>query len=148
MLLGYALLGSASPNDPIWTAVIWLMLFGVAETAIQGFFYKIATFLVWLKRYAPVAGTQAVPKLDELYSRRIALTGLGFWAIAVTGATIAILLEIDAMPLIGLVLLIGVGCFIRNVVAIARHWRRPAVHQTTTVRGPLHRPPLRTVTRH
>ncbi len=148
VLLVIAQLSSASPNDPIWVAIVWLMLFGVAETAIQGFFYKIATFLVWLKRYAPIAGAQTVPKLDELYSRRLALTGLGFWAVAIIGAAVAIQLELDALPVIGLVLLIGVSCFIGNVVMIARHWRRPAVHQTSNTRDPLHSPPLRTVTRH
>ena len=48
-----------------------------AETPIQGFLYKIGTFLAWLHRYAPVAGRQPVPGLEDLYDRRIAVTG---WA--------------------------------------------------------------------
>jgi hypothetical protein len=43
-------------NDPLWIATGWLAIFGAAGTAIQGFFYKISTFLVWLKRYGPIAG--------------------------------------------------------------------------------------------
>jgi len=128
--------------------VIFLLLFGMAETAIQGFFYKIATFLVWLKRYAPVAGTQPVPKLEEMYRFRLALTGAGFWAIAIAGTTISLLLELDILPLFGAAMLIGAGCFVINVVSIARHWKRPGVGAQTCIAGPRQRPPLRTVTRH
>jgi hypothetical protein len=143
-LLIAGVFSSAGPNDPLWVAVVWLMLFGVAETAIQGFFYKIATFLVWLKRYAPVAGTRTVPRLEEMYSRRIALIGWALWTAAIISATAAIIFEADLLAGIGLLLMSGVACFLINVIAIGRHWLRPDIRPSTAVRGPLRRPDLRT----
>jgi hypothetical protein len=110
------------PNASIWVAVVWLALFGTAGTAIQGFFYKIATFLVWLKRYAPLAGKQRVPRLEELYSRRLAMAGWSLWALATIGGAILLLGDWAGLPMIGLLLLFGVGCFVINVISIARHW--------------------------
>lgn len=110
------------PNDPVWVLAIWLGLFGTAGTAIQGFFYKIATFLVWLKRYAPVAGRQAVPKLEDLYNRRLAMIGWVLWTLAIFFGAVAILSSSDVMPLVGIVLLASVTCFVINVGLIGRHW--------------------------
>ncbi|HET9016877.1 MAG TPA: hypothetical protein VFN57_14850, partial [Thermomicrobiaceae bacterium] len=78
-LLVAGLARGASPGDRLWVAVVWIALAGFAETAIQGFFYKIATFLVWLHRYAPLAGRERVPRLEELYRRRLALVGWAGW---------------------------------------------------------------------
>jgi hypothetical protein len=122
-LLTYGLAAGTAPGKPLWIAIVWLALFGAAETAIQGFFYKIATFLVWLKRYAPIAGTKPVPRLDELYNRRLAVWGWAFWTTGVIATTFAILLEIDALGAAALLLLAGAGCFLVNVVRIGRHWR-------------------------
>jgi hypothetical protein len=111
-----------SPTASIWVAVVWLALFGTAGTAIQGFFYKIATFLVWLKRYAPLAGKERVPRLEELYSRRLAMAGWSLWAVATIGGAILLLGDRAGLPMIGLLLLLGIGCFLINVISIARHW--------------------------
>lgn len=118
----------ALPNDPIWVAVVWLALPGAIGTAIQGFFYKIATFLVWLKRYAPQAGKSKVPKLDEMYNRNLALTGFGIWTISIAGGAICLLLDVEAMWLTGIGIAIGGICFLGNVMLITRHWwRGPAL---------------------
>lgn len=122
LLLTAGLFTDAAPNDPIWVASIWLALFGTAATAIQGFFYKIATFLVWLRRYAPVAGRESVPKLEDLYHRRLAMSGWLLWALGVVAGTVAILAGGELLPLTGVFLLAGVTCFVINVVLIARHW--------------------------
>jgi hypothetical protein len=122
ILLTIGLFRSMAPNDPIWVAVIWLGVFGTAGTAIQGFFYKIATFLVWLKRYAPVAGRETVPKLEQLYDRRIAVAGWGLWTSAIVLGGVAILAGWGIMAMTGVVLFAGVACFTTNVVMIARHW--------------------------
>jgi hypothetical protein len=121
-LLALGLVRGALPGDPLWVAAVWLGLFGTAGTAIQGFFYKIATFLVWLKRYAPVAGHEAVPKLEQLYDRRLAMAGWGLWTAAIALGLAMILADRDALAVVGLILLAGVACFIINVVMIARHW--------------------------
>ena len=126
LLLGQ--LRSAPLESGIWIAAGWLAIAGMAETAIQGFFYKIATFLVWLQRYAPLAGRGRVPRLEELYSPRLALAGWGWWLAGLLGATAAI--AIDSLPLAqvaGAAQTIGLGCFLWNVLLIGGHWRARAI---------------------
>jgi hypothetical protein len=131
-----------SPANPLWVATGWLVIFGMVSTAIQGFFYKISTFLVWLKRYAPVAGTQPVPKLEEMYSRTLGMTGFWLWTAAIAGGWLALVLEHPWLPLVGLLLVAGALCFVFNVVNIARHWMPSmrsllavAIHPGTGVRA-------------
>jgi len=121
-VIGFA--EAARPNHPLWPAIIVISLLGVFGTAIQGFFYKISTFLVWLKRYSPVAGRATVPKLDELYSRTLAWVGLSIWTGSVIATAILLLARIDAMELAGLGLLTGAACFFANVGRIISHWLR------------------------
>jgi hypothetical protein len=116
------------PSAPIWIAAGWLAIAGFAETAIQGFFYKIATFLVWLKRYAPLAGRQRVPKLEELYGRRLALAGWALWTAGVLLEAVAVGTGNEGLSRVaGLFVAVGLLCFLANVVRIALHWRAPAV---------------------
>jgi hypothetical protein len=122
-----------TPADPLPMATGWLAIFGVALTAIQGFFYKISTFLVWLKRYAPLAGRQSVPKLEEMYSKRVALAGFWTWLTAIVGGWLMLILGLDWLPLIGLALIAGASCFVVNVVTIARHWFAPAEAPASSV---------------
>ncbi len=114
----------ALPNDPIWVAVIWLALVGVAGTAIQGFFFKISSFLVWLKRYAPVAGRQQVPTLESLSSRRMALAGGTLWILTVWTGAIVILAELPLLPYVGAAMTVAGLMFVANVIRTARHWWR------------------------
>jgi hypothetical protein len=123
-MLALGLILHERPNDPWWVATTWLTIFGVAGTAIQGLLYKISTFLIWLKRYGPVAGKQAVPKVEQLYSRSLAMTGWGLWLAALVSGVAAILTEWDVMTLVGLVMLAAAACFVINLVRIARHWMR------------------------
>lgn len=124
-LLAIGLISHRPAYDPIWVATCWLAILGTAETAIQGFFYKIATFLVWLKRYAPVAGREQVPRLEQLYSKRLAVIGWALWTVALLGGATAIVAGWDALAWIGLIIVAAVLCFVINVVAIARHWLMP-----------------------
>ena len=121
-LLTFSLFRHAGPNDPVWMTTGWLAIFGVAGTAIQGFLYKISTFLVWLKRYAPIAGKQPVPKLEQLYDRRLAITGWALWVAAIVAGTVVLLLDLEMLPIVGLLMIAGVTCFLINVIRIARHW--------------------------
>jgi hypothetical protein len=52
----FGLVTGRSATDSIWIAAGWLAIAGWAETPIQGFLYKIGTFLTWLHRYDPVPG--------------------------------------------------------------------------------------------
>jgi hypothetical protein len=140
-LLVGGLIGGHGPNAALWIAVGWLAIAGLAETAIQGFFYKIATFLIWLQRYAPLAGRQRVPRLEELYSPRRAFAGWLLWTVGVLLATAAIAAQSVALShLAGVAQFAGLAFFLANVVAIGAHWRRTpasAALPTTSVRAGL-----------
>lgn len=142
-LLAFGSIAGVSPVDSLWTAVVWLALFGVAETAIQGFFYKIATFLVWLKRYAPVAGAKPVPKLEEMYNRRLAAIGWALWTLAVVATAFALAFEWNVLAEIAPLMTAGAVCFVINVVLIARHWRgrQPAPTAAATAKLVIRRAP-------
>jgi hypothetical protein len=121
-VLAAGLFRHQGPNSSIWVAAVWLALMGTAGTAIQGFFYKIATFLVWLKRYAPVAGRERVPRLEELYNRRLAMAGWALWTTAVIAGAVTLVGNWQVLPWVGCVLLSALVCFLCNVALIARHW--------------------------
>src|SRR5699024_9727964 len=82
------------------------------------------TFLVWLKRYAPVAGRQPVPKLEELYDKWLALVGFWFWFAGLVLGWVVTLADLPTLPLVGLVLIAGATCFVITVISIARHWTK------------------------
>jgi hypothetical protein len=122
-LVAGGLIAGEPVASPIWVAAGWLATAGLAETAIQGFFYKIATFLVWLKRYAPVAGRQRVPKLEELYGKRLAVAGWALWTLGLVGAAVAAWSGIETVAIsAGWLISAGLGCFLLNVARIAGHW--------------------------
>ncbi|HET7036810.1 MAG TPA: hypothetical protein VFI42_14080 [Thermomicrobiaceae bacterium] len=126
-LLAGGLAAGTGPGARLWPLVVWLALVGLAETAIQGFFYKIATFLVWLRRYAPQAGKRRVPKLEELYGQQLARAGWACWTLGLPLAAAGLL---SASPLVcrlaGLAAGLGLAAFLINVARIAAHWRAPS----------------------
>lgn len=132
LLLVFGLFDHKQVSSTIWIAVGWLAISGVAITAIQGFFYKITTFLVWLHRYAPLAGRNRVPRLEELYDRRIAKTGWVLWVAGMASSLVAIFISNRPLAMTaGVVALAGLGCFLVNVGHIAAHVVRPAVTPLT-----------------
>ncbi|MCA9859893.1 MAG: hypothetical protein KC438_09230 [Thermomicrobiales bacterium] len=122
LLLVVGFVDGRSMNSSLWVAIGWLAIGGIAISAIQGFFYKIATFLVWLHRYAPVAGRTRVPRLEDLYDRRLAKTGWIFWVGAQAGSLAAIFLSNRSLATAaGIAALAGLGCFLVNVARMAAH---------------------------
>ena len=112
-------------GNRLTVTTVWLALVGGFLVAIQGFFYKISTFLIWLHTYAPLAGKVAVPQLDRMYDRRIAFIGLGAW---MAGVLVIAMMLLGWLPIwwgwsIGL--WAGGAMFATNVGRIARHWRGP-----------------------
>lgn len=99
VLVGF--IGGRGPSDPLWVAAGWLAIAGWAETPIQGFLYKIGTFLTWLNRYAPVAGMQRVPRLEDLYDRRVAMLGWLSWTLGVGMAALAPLTASEMLARVG-----------------------------------------------
>lgn len=122
LVLGYV--RGDRPASAIWVAVGWLAIAGLAEMAIQGFFYKIATFLVFLHRYAPVAGRQRVPRLEDMYDARLAVAGWALWSLGIVGSLAAIPVGSSAVSHVaGVVLAAGLACFLANVLRVASHYR-------------------------
>ena len=119
-------------SDPIWVAAGWLAIAGWAETAIQGFLYKIGTFLTWLHRYAPLAG-QPVPRLEDLYDRATAMFGWAAWTIGVALGAAAALTQLDLLAhLSSAGLSMGGGLFLLNAWRVGARWRTPAHRFTRT----------------
>jgi hypothetical protein len=123
-LLLYGLLSGAAPGAPEFVAAGWLAIAGWAQTPIQGFLYKIGTFLTWLNRYAPVAGLAPVPKLEDMYNRQQAIAGWLAWTIGVSlGALAALVGQPEVATLGGVSLSLGVLLFLINAFRVGAHWR-------------------------
>ncbi|HEU5318020.1 MAG TPA: hypothetical protein VFX49_18050 [Chloroflexota bacterium] len=122
-------------DDGLWRVAAWWTIAGWAQTSIQGFFYKIGTFLTWLHRFAPLAGKQRVPRLDDLFGRRVAMFGWGCWVMGVALGGLAPLLGAEALAVTaGVAMSAGAGAFVVNAVRIGRHWlpsRRIEVPEVT-----------------
>jgi hypothetical protein len=121
-LVLYGSLTGRAAADPIWMAAGWLAIAGWIQTSMQGFLYKIGTFLTWLHRYAPVVGRQRVPKLEDLYGRRTALAGWACWTVGVAAGGVAAL---GVIPWLAYVaaggLSAGAGAFLINAGRVGRH---------------------------
>jgi hypothetical protein len=78
-----------------------IALFGVISSLIIGQMYKIVPFLVWLQKYAPLAGTKPVPAMKDMIDQPLARFEL--WSI------IAALLLIGTGILAGTPAVLGVG---------------------------------------
>ncbi len=123
-LVLFGLLDGRGAGDPVWVAAGWLAIAGWAETAIQGFLYKIGTFLTWLNRYAPLAGRQPVPRLEELYGKTTALVGWSAWVVGVALAAAAALSGSVLVAEAGAAgLSVGAAAFLVNAVRVGLHWR-------------------------
>lgn len=122
-LLVYGFASGRGPTDPVWIVVGWLLIVGWAETAIQGFLYKIGPFLTWLHRYGPLAGLQTVPMLEDLYSRRLALAGFACWTGGLILGALVPLTTADWLPYGAAAgLSLGAAATIVNGLRVARHW--------------------------
>jgi len=97
-LLGSFTIAGLLPN-PVssWKVVTYLLLLGWIGQMILGMMYKITTFLVWLNKYAARIGREPVPRLDDLYSRDLAMVGYGLWNTAIL--TGALVIGLDFAPL-------------------------------------------------
>lgn len=123
VLMCGGLLAGVPPSDMHWIVVGWLAIFGFAITAIQGFLYKISTFLVWLYSYAPLAGKVRTPRLEELYSSRLAFAGWLIWSAGMALVTMLILADrVEVAHWAGFSLTVGVVLFLVNMARIASHW--------------------------
>jgi hypothetical protein len=140
LLVTFGLAAGRGASDPLWIAAGWWAIAGWAETAIQGFLYKIGTFLTWLHRYAPLAGRRGVPRLEDLYGRRLAVVGWACWSAGVALGGVAALGGWTWLALLAAAgLSTGAAAFVVNAARVGAHWRAAAaaVPAPAPVRGPV-----------
>ena len=122
-LLCYGFTTQRLADDALWVVAGWWAIAGWAQTSIQGFFYKIGTFLTWLHKFAPLAGLQKVPRLEDLFGRWLAMFGWTCWCVGVALGGVAALLGVYVLSLTAaLALSFGAGAFVLNAARIGRHW--------------------------
>jgi hypothetical protein len=121
-LVAFGLAAGRTASDPLWLAAGWSVIVGCAETAIQGFLYKIGPFLAWLHRYAPLAGRRPVPRLEDLYQRRTALLGWVLWSSGVgLGGAAALTADPGLAAAAAAGLSLGLGAFLLNALRVGWH---------------------------
>ncbi|MFN8632667.1 MAG: hypothetical protein U0893_02345 [Chloroflexota bacterium] len=124
-LLAWGLAAGRGPADPLWIVVGWLAIVGWAQTAIQGFLYKIGPFLTWLHRYGALAGVQRVPMLEDLYSAWLARFGWAAWTAGLVLGAICPLTTVEWLPVAAAVALsLGGVAVIANGARVGSHWLR------------------------
>lgn len=85
-------IGAYALDEPRWTVLFgWLALFGWAGLIVHGMLTRIAPFLVWFHRCAPLVGRQWVPSMKELLPDRRARVGLIAHVATLVAGTAAII---------------------------------------------------------
>lgn len=113
-------------GSPLWLVAGWLAIAGFAETAILGFGVKIASFLAWLQGHGVGKRPpgKPLPKLDELYDRRLTFVAFGLWAAAVPLVALAIAFGRPVAMAVAVVpYAAGLLCWGWVVAGIVRHAR-------------------------
>lgn len=118
-LLGIVL--NRVPGDLWWPVVVWITLWGAWGTAIMGFLIKIASMLVWLHRYAPIAGRKTTPKLNEMYNAEVAWIALGSWTAGTMLAAMGVHTSWIPVYVPAIAIAFGVGLIAFTLVTIFRH---------------------------
>lgn len=127
-LLAVGIISGVPAASALWKAAVWLAIAGWAGTMEQGMLYKIATFLTWLHRYAPVAGRQPVPRLEHMYRLPVAMAGYGLWSLGVLASAVGLALEVSPLlSFAGASMAAGAVCFGVNMVLVGSHWLRRKV---------------------
>jgi len=90
---GSGLLGLIPGGERLWMALGYLAFLGWITLIIMGQLYKINTFLIWLSKYASKVGKEPVPRLEELYSRRLGMASYYAYNGGVLGAAAGIYLS-------------------------------------------------------
>jgi hypothetical protein len=102
------------------TAYVLAVLLGIT-LFIAAHYYKIVPFLVWYHRFGPLAGRQPVPRVNELYSGRLAMSAVSALVIG-AGALIAAVAVGSAPAARGAALVLAVGV-IMECVQMLQLWR-------------------------
>jgi hypothetical protein len=110
------------------SAVVYglVLLAGGLLPAIAGMMGKIVPFLTWMRAYGPKVGRQPTPPATALANAR-----LESWALILQAASLlpliagAWLLDVTWLRIGGIVLAVGAGLFVANMIIVLRHLWRP-----------------------
>jgi hypothetical protein len=104
----------------LMTAYVMAVLLGIS-LFVAAHYYKIVPFLVWYHRFGPLAGRQPVPRVNELYSSRLATIAAG--ALATGAATLIGGVALGSAPLARTGALILAGGVTIESVQMLKLWR-------------------------
>ncbi len=92
-------------NQNLYILFGFMLFFGFFVFFIVGHIYKILPFLVWYQRYSPLVGKIKVPMLNDMVKEKVA--DIQFWItlFGVIICSIAILIKIDVLFVIGAILM-------------------------------------------
>jgi hypothetical protein len=111
------------PN--VLAALVLAVLVGWLGQSIIGYLYKIVPFLVWQRRYGPLAGRQKVPLMREMLHER--WSWISWWCInlGLIATLCAMLLNVVWLAQIsGSILGVGLILAALNVSSVVSHLRR------------------------
>jgi hypothetical protein len=116
---------SRGVSDPRLLATYLVVLVGALSLFVAGHYYKIVPFLVWFHRFGPLVGRRPVPKVGDLFSRKIALVNAALLVLGWLGLVAGTFL--GAVALLRSAALVFAAGALLEVVVIARvTQRRPA----------------------
>ena len=119
------LLGGWGETPATWTALGLAALVGWLGQSMIGYLYKIVPFLVWQRRYGPLAGRQKVPLMREMLHERLAwisLWGINLGLIATLGAILFQMVWLAQITASVLGLSLALAAL--NIIGVTRHlWK-------------------------
>jgi hypothetical protein len=110
--------GLESPR--LLTAYVFILVVGGISLFTAGHLYKIVPFLVWYHRFGSLVGTQPVPTVADLYSKRMAQASVAALVAGVIVSAVGILCASTPLVRAGaLAFAAGVALEIREMTRIA-----------------------------
>ncbi|HEX6587552.1 MAG TPA: hypothetical protein VF039_00905 [Longimicrobiales bacterium] len=120
-LAGPMLLADASAR--VATAYVLVVVLGIS-LFVAAHYYKIVPFLVWYHRFGPLAGKRPVPRVNELYSSRLASTAALLLVVGVVALAAAVLAGSAAVARVGAIVL-AAGASIEATQMLLLSMRKP-----------------------